>query len=850
MRSSTNNNNGSQRGTETPSSTVTSAASYDNDGFCVNESDAIAARHADDTASLQEELFMDQTPSRTTSFNSVDSLMRRGKSAGKGRRKSRRKRPVVLQVLLSISFIALMIAVLAALVPSFTLWATSLKGLKEMQGQSLNDAMTMRCTNIKTTVETNLNNCEKEQLSVAGWVGKKLDTRMTELGIANRSNPPLDLIVNETMFGSLTLDIYGQWATAWAVFIEEGMYLISSESDFGSVFLIQRGYGSNYSSSGYPYLPEEYSPAWSFRIDSPVSAFYYHAGLSDQILDTLVDSLYWGPLAIPHNSNFVTAELFAGLVLPSTKEMVGVIATGIMPNDFLNLFNDSITEGMLCAFIQDYDGCLVSSSCELASITVSSTVTKVCTINSTLWEVRDSSNIFETVLYENAERVMFFERYNYTVAYLRIQSNAGFKAVATVIADTHFFQQTYIYVKSRSRMYIVISIVIAVTLAGALSFFTFAGQLQVINRIRQISQESTGEIRNPPTYSARVYPDEEGHRVTATKSKFTNITACMKRLFTSLTEIQLILDKLEWLDGKVQIVVAFVPVISKLVCRQNMSDSAILESSLSRRLGCYLFCDIENFTPLCESVSPGTAAKLLELFYSTIERDAEATKHDLLVKRLGDGIFIAWGFQLEVEKTKSSSTPLPALAYAAALRIAESVEELSEHTRFLVGSQAPDWQFTLRIGITTGPALHGLLKTSTLINPDVVGAAVNLAARCQSAGKLPMLKELSKQELSPDGGADRVLCTIVSDLITFQANTHLAELHSHPPSSLSQHTLRLVAAAETAAHSLGLYKRQLVEDVPLQGIGNTTLGVTFVTLQKAHAHKQLPSPTLTTVKLS
>ncbi|KAH3698736.1 hypothetical protein Pelo_19870 [Pelomyxa schiedti] len=79
---------------------------------------------------------------------------------------------------------------------------------------------------------------------------------------------------------------------------------------------------------------------------------------------------------------------------------------------------------------------------------------------------------------------------------------------------------------------------------------------------------------------------------------------------------------------------------------------------------------------------------------------------------------------LQVEKTKSSATPLPALAYAAALRIAESVEELSEHARLLVGSQAPDWQFTLRIGITTGPALHGLLKTSTLINPDVVGAAV------------------------------------------------------------------------------------------------------------------------------
>ncbi|KAH3705829.1 hypothetical protein Pelo_19623 [Pelomyxa schiedti] len=197
-------------------------------------------------------------------------------------------------------------------------------------------------------------------------------------------------------------------------------------------------------------------------------------------------------------------------------------------------------------------------------------------------------------------------------------------------------------------MYIIISLAIAVVLAGALSIFTLGGQLQVINRIQQISQESTGESGRPQAHTSKVSPcDEEADQPVISKSK---PASCMNRLngFTSLSEIQVILDKLEWLEGKVQIVVAFVPVISKLVCRQKMSDSAILESSLSRRLGCYLFCDIENFTPLCESVSPDTAAKLLELFYSTVERDAEATKHNLLVKRLGDGIFIAWGFQLEV----------------------------------------------------------------------------------------------------------------------------------------------------------------------------------------------------------
>ncbi|KAH3759187.1 hypothetical protein Pelo_9006 [Pelomyxa schiedti] len=757
------------------------------------------------------------------------------------------RRPIILQVLLSISFIALMIAVLAALVPSFTLWATSLRGLDKLQTESLHDAMTMRCTNIRTTVEANINNCERELRSVAGWAGSRVDYGMERLGfgVNNRRSPPLDMVINETMFGSLSLRIYGQWGTVFAVFVDEGMYLIIGESQFGPALLVQRGYGANYSSVAYLYFPGQYTPNWAFKIVTPIEPFRRHANLTNETLQSLQkSSLYWGPLEIPQNTKLVTTQIFAGLVLPSTGELVGVIISGIMPDAFLNLFNDSITEGMLCAFIQDHDGCLVSSSCESSSTEVGSNVERVCTVNSTSWEIRDSSSMLSEIQLEQSH-VLIFHRSNYTVAFLQIQSNEGFKAVATVIADTEFFQRTYNSVKADSQMYIIISLAIAVVLAGALSIFTLGGQLQVINRIKQISSVSTGESNRPQAHTSKVSPcDEEAEQPVISKSKPAKMTSCMNRLngFTSLSEIQVILDKLEWLEGKVQIVVAFVPVISKLVCRQNMSDSAILESSLSRRLGCYLFCDIENFTPLCESVSPDTAAKLLELFYSTIERDAEATKHNLLVKRLGDGIFIAWGFQLEVEKTKSSATPLPALAYAAALRIAESVEELSEHARLLVGSQAPDWQFTLRIGITTGPALHGLLKTSTLINPDVVGAAVNLAARCQSAGKLPMIKSLSKQELSPDGGADRVLCTIASDLVTFQANSHLAELHknnnNNPSSSSAALSLSLVAAAQTAAHSLGLYKRHLVEDVPLQGIGNTTLGVTFVTLQQAHAHKQ------------
>lgn len=75
---------------------------------------------------------------------------------------------------------------------------------------------------------------------------------------------------------------------------------------------------------------------------------------------------------------------------------------------------------------------------------------------------------------------------------------------------------------------------------------------------------------------------------------------------------------------------------------------------------------------------------------------------------------------------QNSTKKLPVLAYNAALKIADSARALSVAIKKVIESELPTWSLTLRIGITTGPALHGLLKSDSLTNPDVIGAAVNL----------------------------------------------------------------------------------------------------------------------------
>ncbi|KAH3744665.1 hypothetical protein Pelo_13938 [Pelomyxa schiedti] len=749
------------------------------------------------------------------------------------KKKTGMKRPMILRILFSISFIVLVIALVAAIVPSVTIWVMASSGISDLEQQSMEDTISTISFNIKTMMETNLGNYERQLGSAAQFANALITQSMGYT--SNATSVPVEVAYNSTRHVMSTMTVYGGAIESFGVFVEEGLYIVAPKSWAGAILLFQYGYGANYSMVIYFYLSDRFEPNWAIPITVANVPFRKHGTLSNEqwAIFTSNLTLMWGTVGVAKNSEVITADLYAPLFLPGSSDFAGFITGSIAAHNLISLLSGEDREGIVCTFVQDLVGTILSSTCENATYMVGTQVVTVSTFNSTVWEVRDSASHLTTVLAGDHSTLSIFPGRNYSVAFLYIESVYGLTAITTVIADSNYFQKTYNKVQGKTEKFIVITMIIALLLAGTVSIFTLGGQLQIINRIKRISDVSVGSSSSSHHFSSsKVHPEELPPKPTVS-TRFGEYLEKMNT-FSRLTEIKAILQKLEWLEGKVQIVAAFVPVISKIVCKQQLTDLAILDSSLSRRMGCYLFCDIENFTALCESVSPDIAAKLLELFYDTVEKAAKAHKHNLLVKRLGDGIFLTWGFQLEVERKKSSSTPLPAMAYAAALRISESVVELSKKAEALVGSEAPDWHCTLRIGITTGPALHGLLKTDNLINPDVVGAAVNLAARCQAVGKLPNIKELSHQQLKQSSDEDRVVCTITSDMATHQANTHLAEqLATNNTSVPASPSIQLIKASTIASKSIEAYTRYLVEDIPLQGIGKTNLSVTFVTFNKA-----------------
>lgn len=94
---------------------------------------------------------------------------------------------------------------------------------------------------------------------------------------------------------------------------------------------------------------------------------------------------------------------------------------------------------------------------------------------------------------------------------------------------------------------------------------------------------------------------------------------------------------------------------------------------------------------------------------------------------------------------------------------------------------------------------------------------VNLAARCQTVGKLEKVKELANNDVTND----RVICTITTDIATFDANSQIA--NSGPQSNIDH------ATSSLALDNVYSYTRHVIEGVPLQGIGNVDVAVTFVT---------------------
>ena len=136
-----------------------------------------------------------------------------------------------------------------------------------------------------------------------------------------------------------------------------------------------------------------------------------------------------------------------------------------------------------------------------------------------------------------------------------------------------------------------------------------------------------------------------------------------------------------------------------------------------------MFCDIRDFTALCESQPPEETIELLNAYYMLMF-DAISSQGGVVTLMIGDGLMAVFGAPLPLDDCAAS-------AVAASLEMVDLIEQLNLDRT--ATSKAP---IRIGIGIATGEVVAGYAGTQQRATYTCVGDTVNLAARLEAHTKV------------------------------------------------------------------------------------------------------------------
>jgi class 3 adenylate cyclase len=139
-----------------------------------------------------------------------------------------------------------------------------------------------------------------------------------------------------------------------------------------------------------------------------------------------------------------------------------------------------------------------------------------------------------------------------------------------------------------------------------------------------------------------------------------------------------------------------------------------------RRVMTFLFSDIRGFTTFSDNNTPEVVQHFLTQYFSTMNKIILREYHGSINKLIGDAIMAYWGFPLENEDHAF-------LAVSAALAMREALR----HWQSDPGKPPID----IGVGINTGDAVIGNVGSEDFMDFTVIGDAVNVASRLESANK-------------------------------------------------------------------------------------------------------------------
>lgn len=135
-----------------------------------------------------------------------------------------------------------------------------------------------------------------------------------------------------------------------------------------------------------------------------------------------------------------------------------------------------------------------------------------------------------------------------------------------------------------------------------------------------------------------------------------------------------------------------------------------------------IFCDIRNYTALCDELASEQIEELLRLYFAAGDETAERFGEEL-DKYVGDEIMLHFEHRAGLE---------PHAVRAVRWSLAMQKAAAGIHASGIAG----DIGFRVGIGICTGPVRIGTVGARRRLQPTVIGDAVNVASRLQEVTKV------------------------------------------------------------------------------------------------------------------
>ena len=202
----------------------------------------------------------------------------------------------------------------------------------------------------------------------------------------------------------------------------------------------------------------------------------------------------------------------------------------------------------------------------------------------------------------------------------------------------------------------------------------------------------------------------------------------------------------EQLRQNVRIRETFGRYIDPKVVEGLIDQPALAATEGQRRVMTVMFCDLQGFTSLSESVTPQGLVKVMNRYLSTMSEPIRSHR-GIIDKYIGDAIMAYWGPPFIDEADQARFACFAAIDMIG--RIATLRKELPE----LLGVRTIPMQCDIRIGIATGEALVGSIGSEFMMSYTVMGDTVNLASRLEGANKIYSSRSLVSEATVAAAGA-------------------------------------------------------------------------------------------------